>query len=54
MSEHRIRITETSSRIVTIDAGSEHDAIEAVQQQYADEKIVLGEADYDDVNFEVV
>lgn len=54
MGEHKVKITEASSRIVTITAESEHDAVEIVQQQYADEKIILDSSDYDDVNFEAV
>jgi len=53
MSEYTIRVTETSSRLVTVDVLDAEDAIDMVQQQYADEEIVLDSNDYDDVKFEV-
>jgi len=53
MNEHKIKVTETSSRIITVDAESENDAIEVAQTMYTSEKIVLDASDYDDVEFEV-
>lgn len=49
----KIRIKETLSRVVDIDAKTETDAISIVEHQYADEKIVLDASDFDDVKFEV-
>lgn len=53
MSEYRIRITETSSRLITANADDENDAIDKVQTMYTNEKIILDASDYDDVTFEV-
>lgn len=53
MSEYTIRVTETLSRLVTVDVLDTEDAIDMVRQQYSDEEIVLDETDYDDVKFEV-
>lgn len=53
MSEYTIRVTETLSRLVTVDTLNADDAIDVVQQQYSDEEIVLDETDYDGVKFEV-
>jgi len=53
MSEYRIRVTETLSRLVTVDTLDAEDAIDMVQEQYTNEEIVLDETDFDDVKFEV-
>lgn len=53
MSEYRIRITKTLSRLVTVNTENEDNAIDMVRQQYTDEEIVLDETDYDGVEFEV-
>ena len=52
-NEMKIRIKETLSRVVDVDAETEADAISIVEHQYADEKIVLDADDFDDVEFEV-
>ena len=49
----KIKIKETLSRIVDVDAETEADAISIIEHQYADEKIVLNADDFDDVEFEV-
>lgn len=54
MSEYTIRVTETSSRLVTVNVLDTEDAIEMVQDQYSNEEIVLDSTDFDDVKFEVV
>ncbi len=53
MSEYKIKVTETLSCVVIITAESEQDAIDDVQNDYANESIVLDYNDYDDVKFEV-
>jgi len=53
MSEYTVRVTEISSRLVTVDVLNAEDAIDMVQQQYADGEIVFDFNDYDDVKFEV-
>lgn len=53
MKEYTIEVKEQASRLVTVNAESEDDAIDIVEQQYADGDIVLDYNDYDDVEFEV-
>ena len=53
MTQYRIRITETSSRLETVEADCEENALDYVQEQYTNENIVLDSSDYDDVRFEV-
>ena len=53
MSEHTVRVTETLSRLVTVDVLDTEDAIEMAQDQYNNEEIVLDASDFDDVKFEV-
>jgi len=53
MSEYTIRVTETSSRLVTVDVLDTEDAIDMVTEQYNNEEIVLDTSDFDDVKFEV-
>jgi len=53
MSEYRIRVTETLSRLETVEAESEDDALDYVRDQYAAEQIILDADDYDGVEFEV-
>uniref|UniRef100_A0A6M3LQS0 DpnD/PcfM-like C-terminal domain-containing protein n=1 Tax=viral metagenome TaxID=1070528 RepID=A0A6M3LQS0_9ZZZZ len=53
MKEYRIRVTETLSRLVSVETECEDDAIDLVQEQYTNEEIVLDETDFDNVEFEV-
>ena len=53
MSEYTVRVTETLSRLVTVDVLDVEDAIDMVQEQYNNEEIVLDVTDFDDVKFEV-
>jgi hypothetical protein len=46
--EYRIRITETASRVVTVDAEDEQSAVDIVSDQYYEGEIVL---DYDDFDY---
>lgn len=46
--EYKIRIIETLSRVITVDAEDEQSAVDIVSEQYAKEEIVL---DYDDFDF---
>lgn len=50
----KIRIKETLSRVVDVDAETEADAISIVEHQYANEKIVLDASDFDDVEINAV
>jgi len=54
MKDYKIEIKETLSRIVTILADSEADAITDIKEQYCKEGIVLDAADFQGVEFEVV
>lgn len=54
MDEHKIEIKETLSRIVTVIAASEQDAVDVVEMQYTNQGIVLDAEDFQDVEFEVV
>lgn len=49
----KVKIKETLSRVIDVDAETETDAISIAQHQYADEKIVLDANDFDDAEFEV-
>ena len=54
MDEYQVEIKETLSRIVTVVANSDLDAIDIVETQYSDCSIVLDAEDFQDVEFEVV
>jgi hypothetical protein len=45
--EYKIRITETASRVLYIDAVDEQSAIDIVSEQYGKAEIVLDWEDYD-------
>jgi hypothetical protein len=51
---HTVRITETLSRDIEVEATDERDALERVREQYDAEEIVLGDADFCDRTFETV
>ena len=53
MDEYKVEIIETLSRIVTVIAASELDAVDIVETQYADQGTVLDASDFQDVKFEV-
>ena len=53
MNEYRIRITETLSRLETIEADCEDEALDYAENEYADTNIVLDFSDFDSVKFEV-
>ncbi len=54
MTQYKVEVKETSSRIVTVETNCEDDAIVVVRAMYTNEVIVLDAEDYDDVEFEVV
>jgi hypothetical protein len=54
MQEYQVEITETLSRIVTVEAEDEADACSIVEANYSDESTVLDFSDFQDVEFEVV
>ena len=53
MKEYNVMITETLSRIITVEASSEREAEEKVKEMYNDEEIVLDWNDLDDTDIEV-
>jgi len=54
MAKFTVRIVETLSRDVEVEAASEAEAIEEVQKKYDDAEIVLDASDYDETDFKVV
>lgn len=53
MKEYKVEITETLQTIITIEANSEDEAIDIVQQKYKDEEIVLDSSNYIDTDFSI-
>jgi len=51
MRKFKVEVRETLSRIVTIDAYNELDAVDRVEELYWAVKIVLDEEDYSGVRF---
>ena len=55
MKEYKIEITETNSKVVTIEAESESDAMAIVKAAYEEGEIeITEENDYVDVNYHFV
>lgn len=55
MQEYKVEIKETLSRIVTISAENDDDAVDIVETRYyTDCDIVLDASDFQDVEFEIV
>ena len=52
--EYRIRITETASRVITVDAEDEQSAVDIVSDQYSKAEIVLDYDDYDCTDIEAL
>ena len=53
MKLYRVRVIETLSRIVDIEAEDEIDALNAVEDMYCDGGIVLDSEDFDFVDYEI-
>lgn len=51
MNKYKIEIKETLSRICSVEAHSLNEAIQKIQKNYHDEKIVLDSQDFVDVEF---
>ena len=54
MSEYKVEIHETSSRIVTVNAENEDVAVDEVREAYEAGEYVLDFNDFQDVEFEVI
>lgn len=54
MQEYQVEIKETLSRIVTVVADSNDEAIANAQDDYNNESVVLDASDFQDVEFGVV
>ena len=54
MDEYKVEIHETLSRVVSINAENNDDAIDKVQEAYNNSEHVLDSNDFQDVGFEVV
>lgn len=54
MNEYKVEIHETSSRIVTVNAENEDDAVDVVREAYEAGEYVLDYNDFQDVEFEVI
>ena len=52
--EYRIRITETASRVMVIDAEDEQSAVDIVSEQYSKGEIILDYEDYDCTDIEAL
>jgi hypothetical protein len=52
--EYRIRITETASRVMVIDAEDEQSAVDIVSEQYGKGEIILDYEDYDCTDIEAL
>ncbi len=52
--EYRIRITETASRVMVIDAEDEQSAVDIVSEQYGNGEIILDYDDYDCTDIEAL
>ncbi len=52
--EYRIRITETASRVITVEAEDEQSAVDIVSDQYATAEIILNYEDYDCTDIEAL
>jgi len=52
--EYRIRITETASRVMVIDAEDEQSAVDIVSEQYGKGEIILDWEDYDCTDIEAL
>ena len=51
---YTVKITETLSKKVTLDADNEEDAYESVRTLYYDCEIVLSSENYDNTTFEIM
>jgi len=54
MSEYKVEIHETSSRIVTVNVENEDDAADKVREAYEAGEHILDSSDFQDVSFEVI
>lgn len=52
--EYKVEIKETLSRVVTVKAKSEQEAINKVKGEYASECHILDSGDYSETNFDIV
>lgn len=52
--EYEVIITETLSRRITVEANSREDALDIVQEKYANEEIILDSNDFFDVEFDAL
>ena len=52
--EYRIRITETLSRVMVIEAEDEQSAVDTVSEQYGKGEIILNHDDYDCTDIEAL
>lgn len=54
MKKFKIEIQEILSRIVEVEARNEDEALNIIQNQYQEEKIVLDSSDFSDTDFIIV
>ena len=52
--EYKIRITETASRVVTVDAEDEQSAVDIVTDQYGKGEVLFDAEDYDCTDIEAL
>jgi len=54
MNEYKVEIHETSSRIITIEAEDEYEAIDKVSEAYSAGEHVLDNSDFQDIEFNLI
>ena len=54
MQEYQVEIHETSSRIITVCAKDEDDAVDCVSQRYSDGEYILDYDDFQEVEFNLI
>lgn len=53
MKEYEVEIVETISRIITVEADNEYEALVTVSDMYHNEEIVLDASDHIDTDFNI-
>jgi hypothetical protein len=52
--KYKVEIVETLSKVVSVNAASEEEAVSRIQKKYREGKIVLYPEDFMDVNFDSI
>ena len=54
MAQFDVKVTETFSKLIRVEAEDSNDAIHIVTEKWEQEKIILGSSNFDDVIYENV